>query len=51
MTYRETRMTLGECDGMPTLQVIAADEDSEQVCLRNEAKEYFSTWDIQNKQF
>jgi hypothetical protein len=49
MTGGQTRMTLGECDGMPTLQVIAVDEDSEQVCLRNEDKEYFSTWDIENK--
>jgi hypothetical protein len=46
MAGGQTRMTLGECDGMPTLQVIAVDEDSEQVCLRNEDKEYFSTWDI-----
>ncbi|KAJ7928259.1 hypothetical protein B0H13DRAFT_1860694 [Mycena leptocephala] len=47
MAGGQTRMTLGECDGMPTLQIIAVDEDSEQVCLRNEDKEYFfSTWDI-----
>ncbi|KAJ7912279.1 hypothetical protein B0H13DRAFT_1874956 [Mycena leptocephala] len=46
MAGGQTRVTLGECDGMPTLQVTAVDEDSEQVCLRNEDKEYFSTWDI-----